>query len=47
MSLNARGAYLTRHIPGRGVVDIVPLTFGRARLLVSVSSEALSTLNAW
>ncbi len=35
--LNPRGAYLTRQLPDGRVLDVIPLLFGRARLLLSRS----------
>jgi hypothetical protein len=43
--INDRGAFLTYDLPDVGVVDIVPLTFGQARIVVSASREDLCSRN--
>lgn len=37
--LNERGYYLTRILDDGRIVDLAPLTFGRARLLLSDSLQ--------
>ena len=46
-TLNDRCAYLTRVLPSGHVLDVVSLTFGRARLLLSRNPQALGAENAW
>jgi len=45
--LNERGALLTRVLPDGRVIDVVPLTFGRARLIVSGSITDQSYADGW
>lgn len=45
--VNARGAYLTRVLDNGHIVDVVPLTFGRARLLLSRDSTTVFAENVW
>ena len=45
--LNAREAYVTRQLPDGRVIDVIPLTFGRARLLLSRSLAVLGADAAW
>ena len=45
--LNDRYAYLTRVLNDGRVLDVVPLTFGRARLTVSHDSTAETFYEAW
>ena len=45
--LNARGAYLTRTLEDGRVLDVVPLTFQRARLTISQSMDAGGYEDGW
>lgn len=45
--LNARGAYATRELHDGRIVDVVPLTFGRARLIISTHREAVTWVDGW
>ena len=47
MKLNARGALCTRILPSGRVLDVLPLVFGRARLLVSQDLETLCAEDVW
>jgi hypothetical protein len=38
--LNERGAYLTRILEDGRVIDVVPLSFQRARITISADIEA-------
>jgi hypothetical protein len=45
--MNARGAYATRLLDDGRVLDVIPLTFGRARLVISNSIISLSYEDGW
>jgi hypothetical protein len=45
--LNERGSYRTRFVEDGRVIDLVPLTFGRARLIVSPSVTASVWTDGW
>ena len=45
--LNQRGAYTTRVLEDGRVVDVVPLTFGRARIIVSPSLDSMTWSDGW
>ena len=47
MELNARGAFYTRILPSGQVLDVLPLVFGRARLLVSQNLTTLGADDVW
>jgi len=47
MKLNERTAYATRILDDGRVVDVVPLTFGRARLIISDSLEDPMWRDGW
>ncbi len=45
--LNERGAYLTRELPDGRVIDVFPLTLGRARITLSRSITAMDWTDGW
>ena len=45
--LNERGALLTRVLDDGRVIDLVPLTFGRARLVLSDTAEDQTWRDGW
>jgi hypothetical protein len=45
--LNERGAYWTKVLDDGRVIDVIPLTFGRARLLLSESVDAPFMTDGW
>jgi len=45
--LNDRCAFLTRDLPTGQVIDVAPLTFGRARLLLVASRTDYTVLDEW
>ena len=47
MYLNARDAYFTRVLPDGRVLDVIPLTFGRARVTLSPNLASSFYDNAW
>jgi hypothetical protein len=47
MNLNERLAYFSRTLPDGRVIDVVPLTFGRARLIISEVADTLFWTDGW
>ena len=47
MKLNERSAILTRVLGDGRVVDVIPLTFGRARIVISNSLVDLTWTDGW
>jgi hypothetical protein len=47
MPLNERGAYLTRLLDDGRVIDVVPLIFGRARIILSRSLDDQTWSDGW
>jgi hypothetical protein len=47
MELNARGALATRPLPDGRVLDLLPLTFGRARVTVSRDAREVVYEDGW
>jgi hypothetical protein len=45
--MNARGAYLTWPLPDGRVADVIPLTFGRARIVVSATLTSVVYDDGW
>jgi hypothetical protein len=45
--LNGRGAYLTHQLEDGRWIDVVPLLFGRARILLSDNLTTWCTLDEW
>jgi hypothetical protein len=45
--LNKRLAYLTRVLDDGRVVDVIPLTFGRARLIIFDDLQTQVYLDGW
>jgi len=44
---NERGAYFTIELEDGRVVDVIPLTFGRARITISDSITDLTYRDGW
>lgn len=42
-----RGSYVSFEISDGRVIDVVPLTFGRARITVSHSAESVGWTDGW
>jgi hypothetical protein len=47
MRLNDRGAYLTRPLDDGRVLDVISLTYDRARLTISATTNAVTYQNGW
>lgn len=47
MSVNERLMYFTRVLPDGSVIDVMPLTLGRARIIYSASIEAATWIDGW
>jgi len=45
--LNKRHAYLTRKLANGQILDVIHLTFGRARITVSESLDDFGTVDEW
>ena len=45
--LNDRGAYLTKLFEDGRIADVVPLTFGRARLVLSATADDTGYVDGW
>lgn len=45
--MNEREAYYTRVLPDGRVIDVVPLTLGRARIMVSPSIDSFGWNDGW
>lgn len=45
--LNERGAYCTFALPDNRVIDVIPLTFGRARITISRDMEDRGYSDGW
>ena len=44
---NDRGAYFTRPLEDGRVIDVIPLTFGRARITISRDLKAMGYMDGW
>jgi hypothetical protein len=47
MPLNERGAYYTRVADDGRVIDVVPLSLGRARIILSDSADTWGWEHGW
>ena len=47
LTLNNRQAYVTRVLPDGRAIDVVPLTFGRARIYLSRDLDTLCVDDEW
>jgi hypothetical protein len=47
MELNDRLSYLTRVLPDGRIAEVIPLTFGRARIIILASLESLWVQDSW
>jgi hypothetical protein len=47
MNTNSRDAYFTRQLPDGRVIDVIPLTYGRARLHISENERILVYQDGW
>ncbi len=45
--MNEREAYYTRILPDGRVIDVMPLTYGRARIAISPSIDSLGPTDGW
>jgi len=45
--LNERGALLTRTLEDGRVIDVIPLTFGRARIVISPDARLNNITDGW
>lgn len=45
--LNERHAYFSRTLDDGRVLDVIPLTFGRARIVISRDENATDYLDGW
>jgi hypothetical protein len=44
---NERGAYFTRPLADGRVIDVIPLTFGRARITISRDNKNMGYDDGW